>query len=286
MSNLILSLATISARFLPMSMKRAIYRFKPLAGFIRNELNRAVPEGFTQVNVAAGGLAGMRMSLDLQAEKDYWLGTYELELQATIEDLVEPGAVVYDIGANIGYITLLLSQIVGESGQVFAFEALPANLDRLRENIYLNGLESRVFVVPGAVADRSKPVRFLIGPSGGVGKVEGSAGRQELTYTESITVPGIVLDEFVFTGGNPVPQVVKIDIEGGEVIALKGMRRLLAEASPLVFLEIHGPEAARVAWDALKSAGYSICDMRTNYPIIKSVGVLDWKAYLVGMPGK
>jgi FkbM family methyltransferase len=268
-----------------MPIKRAIYRSGPLANWIRTSLNRAAPQGLSAVQVAAGGLAGRTHVLDLQAEKDYWLGTYEPELQEAISDLVRPGSVEYDVGANIGYISLLLAQAAGENGSVYAFEALPANLERLRQNLALNGIGNRVKVIPGAVSNTSAPVRFLIGPSGGMGKAEGSAGRQELVYPQAIQVPGIVLDEFVYQAGNPAPQVVKMDIEGGEVLALPGMCRLLSEARPVVLMELHGPEAAQAAWSELQSAGYRICLMEKDYPVIPSLESLDWKAYIVAFPG-
>ncbi len=99
-----------------MPVKRGLYRFRPLAGLLRGALNRAAPQGFTPVVVAAGGLQGLSLSLDLQEEKDYWLGTYEPDLQAAVAELVQPGMLVYDVGANIGYISLLLARRVGESG--------------------------------------------------------------------------------------------------------------------------------------------------------------------------
>ena len=282
--NPILWLASLSARLLPMPVKRRLYRSPRLARLIRRGLNRAAPQGLAQVTVAAGELAGMHLSLDLHAEKDYWLGTYEPELQAAIVKLVQPGSVVYDLGANIGYISLLLARQVGEAGKVYAFEALPANLERLRVNLALNGLEQRVVVVPGAVGDSAKPVRFLVGPSGGTGKLNGSAGRQEIEYPGEVSVPGIILDGFVYRDGNPPPQVVKVDIEGGEALALPGMRRILAEAQPIVLLELHGPQASQVAWEVLLASGYQISRMASGFPAVTSQHSLDWKAYLVGFP--
>jgi FkbM family methyltransferase len=269
-----------------MPVKRAIYRIRPLAGLIRSGLNRAAPQGLTRIEVAAGALKGMSLWLDLQAEKDYWLGTYEPELQSAVGELVQPGIVAYDVGANIGYISLLLAKAAGETGRVFAFEALPANLERLRLNLALNGMESRVNVISGAVTTAPGPVRFWVGPSHGMGKADGSAGRHDTSYTESISVPGIALDDFVYKDGNPAPQVVKMDIEGGEVLALPGMRRLLSEARPLVLMELHGPEAAKAAWDALTSAGYRLCRMERGFPGIPSLDALGWKAYLVAFPVK
>ncbi len=285
MKKLLLSLASALARLLPVPVKRLLYRLGPFSRWIRGALNKAAPTGLAQVAIAAGDAAGLKMRLDLQTEKDYWLGTYELDLQAAVADLVQPGWIAYDVGANIGYISLLLAQTVGEAGRIFAFEALPANLDRLRAHVTLNDLASRVLVIPAAVAAASKPVRFLVGPSGAMGKVEGSAGRAE-GHAESLEVPGICLDDFVYREGHPAPQVIKMDIEGGEVLALKGMPRLLSEAHPLILLELHGPEAARLAWESLTAAGYRICRMAHGYPRVDSLHDLDWKAYLVARWGR
>jgi FkbM family methyltransferase len=279
-----LSFAAWAARLLPIPVKRALYGFKPLAGLIRSGLNRAAPEGITIVEIAAGGLAGMQMCLDLQTEKDYWLGTYETELQSTIEALVSPGMAAYDVGANIGYVSLLLARQVGAHGQVFAFEALPENLERLRQNVELNQLSDRVHIIPKAVVDQVQSVNFMIGPSDDMGKAQGSAGRQEFTYQEIIEVPGISLDSFVYDAGQPAPEVIKMDIEGGEVLALPGMRRLLAEARPLILIELHGSEAAQVVWRELKKASYDIHSMQHGYPIIPTLDNLDWKTYLVATP--
>jgi FkbM family methyltransferase len=193
--------------------------------------------------------------------------------------------VVYDVGANIGYISLLLANAVGANGQVFAFEALPKNLHRLQENITINNLDQRVIVVPVAIADKSGLMPFLVGPSGGMGKLEGSAGREGLAYNESIEVLSISLDDFVYKQDHAIPNVIKIDIEGGEVMALKGMQQLLAESKPVIFMELHGNEAARITWDILSSLGYLICRMKPGYPQVQDVDDLDWKAYIVGLPG-
>jgi FkbM family methyltransferase len=285
MREFLLKFAALTAKILPNSLKQVIYKTRPLAAFIRRGLNRAAPTGLTQVKIAAGDLAGYTLLLDMQVEKDYWLGTYEPELQAALRDLITPGAVIYDVGANIGYVSLLLAKAAGETGKVYAFEALPENADRWRENMLFNGMEARLSLFSGAVSQTSGPVRFLVHASGGMGKAAGSAGRQD-PYVSEITVPGISLDEFVYGLGNPAPQVVKMDIEGGEVLALPGMRRVLAEARPLMLMELHGPESSRVAWQTLSAAGYRICWMRHGYPEVPSLEAMDWKAYIIALPKK
>ncbi len=281
--NIFLQLAALLARILPSWMKRAIYGFGPLARMVRSSLNRAAPSGINVVTVAAGGLKGAQLHLDMQTEKDYWLGTYEIDLQFAIEKWVDRGDVVYDVGANIGYITLLLARAVGGTGQVYSFEALPANFERLQQNVANNTWAAGITITHGAVASASTPVRFLLGPSDAMGKADGSAGRND-GHSESIAVPGIALDDYVYRDGHPAPDIIKMDIEGGEVLALAGMPRLLRDARPLILIELHGTEAARIAWKTLTAADYSVHRMTKGYPLVHSLGDLDWKAYLIAKP--
>ena len=282
--NLILSLAGFLAQVLPQSSKRALYRNKPLAKLIRTSLNRAAPEGLSEVTIAAGDNKGMHMLLDLKVEKDYWLGTYEPELQAAISDLVKPGQIVYDIGANIGFITLLFTKRTGSQGHVYAFEALPANVIRLIHNIELNAFVEMVTIIQAAVQDQSGDAEFLVAPSTGMGKVNGSAGRDSVDYEEAIQVEGISIDGFIEDTGNLLPDIVKIDIEGGEVLALPGMVNLLHAHHPILLIELHGNEAAQVTWDQLKQENYRICRMEPEYPRVKKIQDLGWKSYLVAFP--
>ena len=275
-----LSLAAWSARILPKSIVQGLYRLGPAAALIRRFLNRTAPEGRSVVAIAAGSLEGRRMELDLQTEKDYWLGTYEPQLQASVADFARPGQVAYDVGANIGYISLMLAEVVGPDGQVFAFEALPENVGRLQTNVALNELERIVTIVPAAVIEASRPVEFIVGRSGSTGKASGSAGR-EPEGEPTVRVSGLSLDEFIYQSGNPPPQLVKIDIEGGEIQALPGMERLLEEHSPTILLELHGPEAANAAWEVLTRNRYTLRKMEPGYPPVGSLEQMDWKTYVL-----
>lgn len=275
-----LRLAAWAARILPPAVKNWFYRFPPLAKILRQSLNRAAPAGMTEVSIAAGNLADFKMVLNLKTEKDYWLGTYEATLQAALRELVRQGMVLYDIGANIGYISLMMAGLSGKEGKVFSFEALPANLRRLKENISLNNMDSIIQVHPKAVIDMTRPVRFLAHSSTSMGKAAGSAGRAE-EYDQEITVRGLALDDFVYKQKQPSPELIKMDIEGGEGLAVKGMKRLLKDRKPILLIELHGEEAAKAVWDALTEAEYSIMEMRTGHPKIKSLEQLNWKAYII-----
>ncbi len=283
MKKMLLSLAAWAAHILPTPVKRALYRIPALARFIRRSLNEAAPQGIIEVKIAAGVLAGLRMHLDLHAEKDYWLGTYEPDLQAAAQQVIKPGMVVYDVGANIGYISLMAARLSMENGKVFSFEALPANIERLSQNVALNAMQDRVQIINAAVVDKSGEAAFFTHASGAMGKAQGSAGRDE-HYTQAIKVAGIALDDFIFKKGNPPPAVIKMDIEGGEGMALAGMPRLLKEARPLLLIELHGQEAARQVWDCLKANRYTLCAMRIGSAPIRSLDELDWKAYVIASP--
>ena len=283
-NNLILNFASYISKIVPLSLKKYIYKSSAISTTIRSGLNRLAPEGYSQVSVAAGTNEGLEMLLDLQVEKDYWLGTYEPELQQVIEIMVKPEQIVYDIGANIGFITLMFARLTGESGHVYAIEALPENVKRLKQNIGLNGYQERVTVIQAAVKDQAGETDFLIGPSGAMGKVKGSAGRDTVDYQEGLRVQGISIDGLIDKAGYPSPDIVKIDIEGGEVLALPGMAKLLHQKHPLVFLELHGPESAKSSWEHLIDYGYRICGMAAEFPQIEKLEDLDWKSYIVAFP--
>jgi FkbM family methyltransferase len=283
--NPILRLAALASRILPVSLKQNIYRFKPLARLVRRTLNRAAPVELSQVKIAAGGLAGFTFELNLLTEKDYWLGTYEVELQQAVSELLKPGMCIYDVGANIGYVTLLLARAAGESGQVVAFEALPANVARLEKHVALNQLTGRVTIVPAAVVDQEGTAHFLVHPSTSMGKAGGSAGREKMAdYVKEIEVPGLSLDGYIFERGHPPPQAIKMDIEGGEVLAIKGMGSILEEIRPLLLVELHGHEAARAVRKSLAQHRYTVHRMQPGYPQVNSVAQLDWKAYIIAKP--
>lgn len=280
MKKTFLSVASLIARILPLPIKQALYRFPPLARLIRGSINAAVEEGLSIVEVAAGDLKGYKVLLNLKTEKSRWLGTYEPELQAALREFLRPGSTVYDVGANIGYITLMMAHNVGADGHVYAIEALPANVERIQKNVALNNLNN-VSVIPAAVIDQNGPVTFYVHESVGMGKAAGSIGRREEQYKAEITVAGMSLDSFVYEQRHPLPDAVKMDIEGGEVLALPGMIRLLREAHPTLFLELHGPESEKVAWDTLTDCGYTLHAMQDGYPRIESPEQLGWKAYVI-----
>jgi FkbM family methyltransferase len=248
-------------------------------------LDLVAPHSRVPVQVTGGVLRGARLCLDFSTEREYWLGIYERWLTLAMRRVCTPGMIVYDIGANIGYTSLLFARLVGPHGAIYAFEPLPENVQRLSEHIAHNPGGAPVHVIPCALSDGEGQEAFLVHRSGAMGKLSGSADRD--TSYESVTaVSSVRLDDFVFRDGNPLPHVIKVDIEGGAVKALPGSVRVIAAARPIFLLELHGPEERQVAWDVLRLHNYRWHAMRRGYPEISRLTDLDdrWRQHVVAMP--
>jgi len=197
------------------------------------------------VQVRSGMSQGMWMRLDLQRETRFWRGEHEPTLQGALRAAVLPGTVVYDIGAHVGSIALGVARLVGPNGHVVAFEADPRNAETLRENRDRNHLTSTLRIVSSAVwSHSSNGISFRSGGEQRAhGGVEMEGQRPVLGRGQLIDVPAVTLDDFVANGG-PAPQLVKIDVEGGEYDVLRGGDRLFSTQRPLIAAEIHHKQAA------------------------------------------
>lgn len=155
----------------------------------------------------------------------------EPELTAEFIKRVGPGMTVLDLGANLGYYTILAGRLVGGSGQVLAFEPELENISLLLRNIRANRL-ANIMVYPYAVATSIGYSELRLGSTSGTHSIavspEGSKIQRRIVT--------IGLDEFLDPSIHP--DVIKMDIEGAEVLALKGMRRVLAgERLKTLFVE-------------------------------------------------
>jgi FkbM family methyltransferase len=200
-----------------------------------------LPKTREWLQVQTGLSQGMWMRLTLPDEARYWRGEHDLDVQRALEAAVHGGSVVYDIGAHLGFFALGAAQVAGQSGRVVAFDGDPDNAVRLRENALYNHLEGRFEVVHAAVWSSSAgdgiPFRRGIEPRA-QGGVESDGHRPILGSADLITVPVITLDEFIARGAPP-PDVIKIDVEGGEAEVLRGGARLFATKRPIIIAEVH-----------------------------------------------
>ncbi len=246
-------------RAIPTSL---IYRLQanPLvANAIRSVVNLAVPNELTDVTVAQGPMRGSRLSLDLRKEKAFWLGTYELDVQRVLCERLRLGAIAWDVGAFIGYHTLLMCRLCGPAN-VVAVEPDPDSMVRLRNNLSLNGIRD------------ARVVTVALGSHVGRGILRKDALDRRQNFVEEVVetkmdemkelqVDVKTLDFLLKTYGPPT--LIKADVEGAEDLMLQGATRLLEEVRPFWILEAHGGRGHN-AIEVLREKGYGITYLRNE----------------------
>jgi FkbM family methyltransferase len=221
---------------------------------VRRVLGRhLVPRRMEWVQIQNGFGKGLWTRIDLANERNWWLGKHEPEVQQELQRLVGPDAVMYDIGAHIGFHALPAARM---GAQVIAFEPDPESAARLREHVERNALGSKLRIVEASVWSET---RASIAFRRGLPRSQGGVGEGDhhpvLANGETIAVPACTLDEFVASGG-PVPDIIKIDVEGAESEVLKGAAGILREQAPALLVEVHTASACAAVSEILTSAGY------------------------------
>lgn len=216
----------------------------PLGRFI-GPLALALPKRAV-VAIVQGPARGVRWLVG-SGMPNFWLGTYEREKYQIFSQELSPGMVVYDIGANTGIYTVLACRAVGASGKVFCFEPEATNLSYLNENIRLNRFVN-CEVVPKAVSNLDGVVPFDSGGESCLGKISADG---------LLRVPSTSLDSFC-SSGRPMPELLKIDVEGAEYDVLIGAMSVLVKAKPTIFLATHGKKAHADCCNLLQRVGYTL----------------------------
>lgn len=155
-----------------------------------------------------------------------WLGTYEADKVSLFREAVFPDCVVFDIGAHVGVYSLVAAQ---RAGSVIAFEPLPRNISYFERHMALNSIVN-VKLVKAAVSNSAGVARFDDAGAHKEGRVSGEG---------KLDVQTVGIDELVEAGCIPSPDLIKMDVEGGEAAALAGMRHVLRDARPTLFLATH-----------------------------------------------
>lgn len=206
----------------------------------------------TRPRMIVRGLArGYRICVSPSENLGYLLGTAESHLQRAIKKYVSAGDMVFDIGANIGYVSLSLAKRVGPNGRVIAFEPIPRNVEMLRKSIEVNGL-TNIQLLDLAASDRDGETVIRMAENPATASMIWHQGNPDVT---NIVVKTVAIDDLVDAGEFGRPIFVKIDVEGAEGLVLAGMRRTIEASQAVLFVECSdaGREAA---WKMLTNMGY------------------------------
>jgi len=191
---------------------------------------------------------------------DLLTGRHEAETTQQIERLVKPGMTVLDIGAHVGYYSRRSARLVGDSGRVFAFEPHPRTFETLARNLrpYAN-----VTPVQAAVAEREGTAELydylMMSASGSLNYDESMRDLQKAQLAagdvapriatdfpmQTYTVRTLALDEYLANEGVERVDVVKMDIEGAEIGALRGMRQTIANSPGIALIMEYNPAALK-----------------------------------------
>jgi len=129
---------------------------------------RLVPENCV-LRIIQGPLRGKRWIAG-SSNHGCWLGSYEAAKQKKVIETVRPGMVCWDVGAHVGFYTLLFAELVGPQGKVYAFKPFSRNLELLRRHVAMNGY-GNVEILPVALADFDGKAHFQAGPSSSMGRL-------------------------------------------------------------------------------------------------------------------
>lgn len=195
----------------------------------------------------------------------------EPHVQTWLTEQLKPGHVFFDVGAHHGWVSMWTLPLVGKEGAVYSFEPSPANLSILEWHRNINNF-SQWTIVPKAVSDEDAVERrfFLIdsGDSPMNSLTTGVPGTPLMEGRDigKINIQTITLDTFCKEVGVR-PNLVKIDVEGAELLVLRGAGRLLGESYPTIILAVHpywlptGQSPAQIA-ELLSANGYTVFDSK------------------------
>lgn len=188
--------------------------------------SKILPAGSTQRRLRIGVPRGIVMDIDFQSQSIVYLGLYEVELSKHFKAICKPGLVCWDIGASVGYYSLLMAKLTGAS--VVAFEPDESAMGTFHRNMNSNpSLAATVTLVPAFVSSKPK----------GEGVVS--------------------IDSFVSVSGAVPPDVLKIDVEGAEFDVLEGGQDTIIRVLPSIILEVHSIELETLCLSFLTACGYN-----------------------------
>lgn len=199
-------------------------------------------------------------------------GQYDAALHAFYDRFVQPGMVCLDVGANIGDSTLHLAQRVGDAGHVHAFEPAPLPYGRLCEHISVNRLTHRATAHELALSDRTGKAEFATAGHDVENQGMGSlVSRDNRVASMTLTVCLETLDAFAASNALPRIDLVKLDIQGSEIMFFEGAKETLKRTRPTVLMEVSPVELRAIN--------------RTPAELIAAIESLDYHVHVLGAQG-
>lgn len=248
---------------------------RSVGGWVRRSLGFSSPRRTvyslpTWERIAAGPLAGRQLLIDRRgngAWEDMIAGRFDAAIYSFVATaLPAHDAVLWDVGAHFGFHTLGFASIVGPRGRVVAFEPNPSNRERLERNLERNvDLAARIAILPCALADRDgeSPLvlsRDIESGASSMSFLDGTLSSVETGTTgtwDKLVVPVRTADAIVRDDG-AAPDVIKIDVEGAELLVLRGAEEIMRTTRPALIVEAHSAKLTFEIQRWLDARGYEV----------------------------
>lgn len=235
---------------------RALGRFATLRGLARAVVRARWTDGRTYV-IRRGPLRGLRWLYTKEQQFWFVMGAYESQTADWIESRLSPGRIFFDVGANFGYFTIAAARWLGDAGAVHAFEPLVENAKVIQRHVAEKRL-GNVKVLTDALGEHEGLVGFVRESTNANSHLEKVEIRHAASRpAERAEVKMVTLDAYVRRTGAR-PDVVKIDVEGAELMVLKGADRVLRECRPKLVVSTHSSELEEACRLFLEDLGYSV----------------------------
>jgi FkbM family methyltransferase len=210
--------------------------------------------GTVTVTIPDGPNAGLRLHVDQSMPLYYWLKeSHDQDLVRELQSRIAPGMVVMDVGANIGYNTMMFARWVGAAGRVLSFEPDPMNMQRLRRHCEINELKG-VELLPLALSDQEGQLRFAAIGQGQSRVLTNDTADND----ETVMVEAVRMDDVAVSLGLERLDAIKIDVEDHEVAVLRGCEETLGRFKPFVLIEVHSVESLIGCSAVLRKLGYTV----------------------------
>ena len=196
--------------------------------------------------ILQGPLRGKKWVIGSQRHA-FWLGIYEPQMQSLIAQEVKSDSVFYDIGANVGYYSLLASTLVFP-GKVYAFEPVAENVRYIERHLALNDIRN-VEVLKFAICDQVGTSTFQDEETRAMGHLQAEGN----TRVQTTTLDSLIQAQLIAP-----PHYIKMDIEGAELTALRGAIECIQRHRPIIFLATHGWDMETECGRLLNSWGYEL----------------------------
>lgn len=265
-------------------IKQAVFKFLPLLPVnLLENLAESQPDSL-KYRLASAGLHqrdvtirnGIAKGLKFNTGKscpELALGTYEVPIQNIFAQNLNPGDVFYDIGANVGFFSVIAAKLVGDAGKIYAFEPGEDNAKAIRHNARLNNF-TQIEVIEKAVSDTSGQGQLLLAQYSGGHALATADTPPDLAG--EVTVDLVSIDDLIAENKIAPPNFVKVDVEGAELDVLKGMRETIKTYQPTVIYEVDDGDLTayerkyQELADFFESLNYQVTQTEDSY------NTIDW----------